>query len=35
MKPNTRWEEAHQHLKEMIEVLAYVPFNQIVIEFLN
>jgi hypothetical protein len=34
-KPNTRWEEAHQRLKEMIEVLAYVPFNQIGIEFLN
>jgi len=34
-KPNTRWEEAHQRLKEMIEILAYVPFNQIGIEFLN
>merc|ERR1712176_1362759 len=32
---NTRWEEAHQRLKEMIEILAYVPFNQIGIEFLN
>merc|ERR1712137_1047735 len=32
---NTRWQEAHQRLKEMIEVLAYVPFNQIGIEFLN
>lgn len=34
-KHNTRWEEAHQRLKEMIEILAYVPFNQIGIEFLN
>ncbi|KAL3906566.1 MAG: hypothetical protein SGILL_009219, partial [Bacillariaceae sp.] len=34
-KPNTRWQEAHQRLKEMVEVLAYVPFNQIGIEFLN
>jgi len=34
-KNNTRWEEAHQRLKEMIEILAYVPFNQIGIEFLN
>jgi len=32
---NTRWEEAHQRLKEMIEILAYVPFQQIGIEFLN
>jgi len=32
---NTRWEEAHQRLKEMVEILAYVPFNQIGIEFLN
>jgi len=34
-KPNTRWQEAHQRLKEMLEILAYVPFNQIGIEFLN
>jgi hypothetical protein len=34
-KSNTRWEEAHQRLKEMVEILAYVPFNQIGIEFLN
>jgi hypothetical protein len=32
---NTRWEEAHQRLKEMVEIIAYVPFNQIGIEFLN
>jgi hypothetical protein len=32
---NTRWQEAHQRLKEMIEILAYVPFQQIGIEFLN
>lgn len=32
---NTRWEEAHQRLKEMVEILAYVPFNQIGVEFLN
>ena len=34
-RPQTRWTEAHKRLKEMIEVLAYVPFNQIGIEFLN
>lgn len=34
-KPNTRWAEAHHRLKEMIEILAHVPFNQIGIEFLN
>jgi len=33
--PQTRWAEAHKRLKEMIEVLAYVPFNQIEIVFLN
>jgi len=32
---NTRWEEAHFRLKEMVEVLAYVPFHQIGLEFLN
>jgi len=30
-----RWKEAEKRLKEMIEVLAYVPFNQIIICFLN
>jgi hypothetical protein len=34
-QPNTRWQEAHNRLKEMIEILAYVPFQQIGIEFLN
>jgi hypothetical protein len=34
-RQNTRWEEAHFRLKEMIEILAFVPFNQIGIEFLN
>ena len=34
-RPHTRWSEAKSRLKEMIEVLAYVPFNQIGIEFLN
>lgn len=34
-RPRTRWQEAHARLKDMIEVLAYVPFNQIGIEFLN
>ncbi|CAB9502697.1 expressed unknown protein [Seminavis robusta] len=34
-KTQTRWQEAKKRLKEMIEVLAYVPFNQIVICFLN
>lgn len=32
---NTRWEEAHQRLKEMFEILAHVPFKQVGIEFLN
>jgi len=31
----TRWAEAQMRLKEMIEIVAYVPFNQIGIEFLN
>ena len=31
----TRWAEAQMRLKEMIEVIAYVPFEQIGIEFLN
>eukprot|EP00980_Cylindrotheca_fusiformis_P030405 scaffold24770_cov142-Cylindrotheca_fusiformis.AAC.3 len=34
-RPRTRWAEAHGRLKEMIEILAYVPFNQIEIVFLN
>ena len=34
-QPNTRWQEAQIRLKEMVEILAYVPFNQIGIEFLN
>ncbi|GKZ00149.1 hypothetical protein MPSEU_000968200 [Mayamaea pseudoterrestris] len=34
-QPNTRWKEAKDRLKDMIEILAYVPFNQIGIEFLN
>jgi len=34
-RPQTRWSEAHNRLKEMMEVLAYVPFNQIEIVFLN
>jgi hypothetical protein len=31
----SRWQEAQNRLKEMMEVLAYVPFNQIIICFLN
>jgi hypothetical protein len=34
-RPRSRWQEAHARLKEMIEVLAYVPFTQVGIEFLN
>jgi len=34
-RPLTRWAEAKDRLKEMVEVLAYVPFSQIGIEFLN
>jgi len=34
-RANTRWGEAQERLKEMIEILAYVPFQQIGIEFLN
>ncbi len=34
-RPLTRWAEAQMRLKEMIEVVAYVPFEQIGIEFLN
>jgi hypothetical protein len=34
-QPCTRWKEAQVRLKEIIEIVAYVPFNQIGIEFLN
>lgn len=34
-RPQTRWREAQVRLKEMVEVLAYVPFNQVEIVFLN
>lgn len=34
-KARTRWQEAHHRVKEMIEIIAYVPFQQIGIEFLN
>ena len=34
-KPQTRWSEAQARLKSMIEILAYVPFQQIQICFLN
>lgn len=32
---HTRWTEAQSRLKEMVEILAYVPFTQIGVEFLN
>jgi len=34
-RPYTRWAEAQMRLKEMIEVIAFVPFQQLGIEFLN
>lgn len=34
-KPISRWVEAQRRLKDMVEVIAYVPFEQIGIEFLN
>mmetsp|Transcript_16607 Transcript_16607/g.40393 ORF Transcript_16607/g.40393 Transcript_16607/m.40393 type:complete len:458 (-) Transcript_16607:45-1418(-) len=34
-QPLTRWKEAHQRLKEMVEIISYVPFQQVGIEFLN
>lgn len=34
-KPMSRWNEAHIRIKEMIEIISYVPFEQIGIEFLN
>mmetsp|Transcript_42327 Transcript_42327/g.102280 ORF Transcript_42327/g.102280 Transcript_42327/m.102280 type:complete len:487 (-) Transcript_42327:481-1941(-) len=33
--PLSRWHEAQERLKELLEILAYVPFQQITIEFLN
>ncbi|CAJ1960078.1 unnamed protein product [Cylindrotheca closterium] len=33
--PLSRWNEAQGRLKELLEILAYVPFHQITIEFLN
>ena len=33
--PLSRWHEAQERLKELLEILAYVPFHQITIEFLN
>jgi len=34
-RPQTRWREAQSRLKSMTEILAYVPFNQIQVCFLN
>lgn len=34
-RSQTRWKEAQKRLKEMIEVLAHVPFNEIHVCFLN
>jgi len=34
-RKQTRWQEAQNRLKEMVEVLAYVPFQEIVVIFLN
>jgi len=34
-RPQTRWQEAHSRLKQMIEILAYVPFQSIHVVFLN
>jgi len=34
-RPQTRWQEAQVRLKEMVEIIAYVPFTQIDITFLN
>ncbi len=33
--PMSRWREAQYLLKEMIEIIAYIPFGKIVVEFLN
>lgn len=34
-RPFTRWQEAQSRLKELVEILAYLPFRQIKVEFLN
>ena len=34
-QPMSRWTEAHFRVKEMVEIIGYVPFEQIGIEFLN
>lgn len=34
-QPQTRWQEAAGRLKEMMEILSYLPFQQIKIWFLN
>ncbi|KAL3816632.1 hypothetical protein ACHAXA_004814, partial [Cyclostephanos tholiformis] len=34
-RPISHWKEAQLRLKEMIKILAYVPFNRVVVEFLN
>jgi len=34
-EPWQRWKEANHRLKEMIDIIAYIPFDKIVIKFLN
>ena len=34
-KPQSRWQEAQTRLKSMLEILAYVPFQEIQVCFLN
>jgi hypothetical protein len=34
-RPQTRWQEAKTRLIDLLEILAHVPFNQIVVVFLN
>ena len=34
-QPQSRWQEAQSRLKEMMELLAHLPFNQIEVCFLN
>lgn len=34
-RPLSRWQEANIRLKEMVEILAYVPFTQVDVLFLN
>jgi len=34
-QPMSRWTEAHLRVMDMVEIIAYVPFEQIGIEFLN